>query len=240
MQNKLAVVIIVFNISHLIEKQIQLVRKFCKDDHDIIVIDNSSNLQIASVIESKVKHAGVSYIKTSSPPDFSQSHATACNLAYHSFKDVYKYLFLLDHDNFPITKFSVMDVMKDKVIGGVGQARGNILYYWPGCTMINNEFIDKALVDFSVNYDLGLDTGGNLYKIIEKHGTDKCVNFDQYDIPNPADKSYSFYNEITNPKSISSEFRFMHFINSSNWNKKERNEERVQSLLQILEQKVSG
>lgn len=237
LKDKLAVVIVVFNISNLIETQINLIKRFCKDDFDIIVIDNSSDLKVANDVKSIVNNLNCIYLKTSSPSDFSQSHATACNFAYKQLKH-YKYMLFLDHDNFPVENFSVVETMKNKVIGGVGQARKDIYYYWPGCVMINNELIDTNLVDFSVNNKLGLDTGGNLYKIIEKFGNDKCVNFDQYDMPNTVDPTQFFYNLICSPKSLLTKFSFMHFINASNWNNKERNNERLESLLQILKERT--
>lgn len=235
MENKVGIIIVVFNISNLIEMQINLIKRFCKDDkYEIIVVDNSTDLENAKIVEGIVSAAGCRYLKTQSTADFSQSHASACNFGYNQFKRSHKYLMLLDHDNFPIKDFSVAQILKDKVIGGVAQARNDIYYFWPGCVIINNEMVDINIVNFSTNPQLGLDTGGNLHKVIKRHGMDQTVHFDQYNIPNPANTDmYSFYNLIKNNTSTA-EFAFMHFINSSNWNQKENNKERVESLIEIL------
>lgn len=236
--NKTAVIIVTFNISNLIEKQIELIKKFCKDDHDIIVVDNSNNLNVANDIKNIVNSLNCNYLKTNSPSDFSESHAAACNFAYKQFRKTYKYILLLDHDNFPTEDFKVSSVIIDKVIGGTGQKRGAIYYYWPGCLMINNELIDTDMVDFSTNPRLSLDTGGNLYKIVEKYKFEKCVNFDQYEIYDTNDINYGFYNNICAPSTCSSKFTFMHFINASNWNNKENNETRINRLLGILNERI--
>jgi hypothetical protein len=86
-------------------------------------------------------------------------------------------------------------------------------------------------IDFSCNSEFGLDTGGNLYKMIDKHGLDKCIFFDEAYHENDqfnGDSRYSFYTTINKGM-------FMHFLNSSNWNPIDRHEERINSLLNILE-----
>lgn len=240
MENKVAIIIVVFNISNLIETQISLVKRFCKDDNfDIIVIDNSSNLIIASEIKNVVERLYCKYYKTAAPTaDFSQSHASACNYAHLNFKDQYSYMFFLDHDNFPIKNFSITDILQDKLLGGVAQARADKHYFWPGCVMINIKLTSGDIVDFSTNSEIGLDTGGNLYKIIEKYGLGSCICFDQYEKPNSVNSSHHYYNLICNTKTSIAEFSFMHFINGSNWNYNIKNNDRINSLLQILKEQT--
>lgn len=239
---KTAIIIIVFNISNLISTQIKLINKFCKDiEFDIIVIDNSNKIEISSIIEKHTTDNGCQYIKTPEAPcDFSQSHAFACNFAYSLLKNKYDYVFFLDHDNFPIGNFSVSEILTNEIIAGIGQSCISKNYFWPGCVMINNK-INSNLVDFSVNPNLGLDTGGNLYKIIDVYGIHNCIFFDQIDIKNTLfdGKSYNNYNIITAPISMAQQITFMHFINASNWNKIICNEDRINSLLKILDEYVN-
>lgn len=231
--NKVAIIIVVFNISNLIAKQIELLTRFCKDDNfDIIVVDNSNKPHIASEIRRRVEKFGYIYDKTDAgTADFSQSHAGACNYAYQKFQSNYDYIFLLDHDNFPTTKFSVKDTLGDLIIGGIAQPKPTKTYFWPGCLMINNSKIEKALVDFSISSEFGLDTGGQLYKIIDKYGIEQCHNFDEYQIDTSDGSGYSM---ICNQKSSLSTFVFMHFRNASNWSNQINNDQRITNLLSEL------
>ncbi len=239
-ENKIAIIIVVFNISNLISTQIELIKYLCKDNnYDIIVIDNShhNKSHISEEIKNYTINLNCLYDKvTEDLFDFSQSHAFACNYAYNKFQEHYEYMFFLDHDNFPIANFSVKEILVDKIIGGVGQSRITKDYFWPGCVMFNNKKISKDLIDFSINRELGLDTGGQLYQVIDVHGKEQCVFFDQLDVKNTsfAGNTYNFYNIFTNIINAPYKFSFMHFINASNWNNKSHNNDRINSLLKIL------
>lgn len=245
MQSKLGIIIVLFNTSNLIIKQIELIAKFCQDDHDIVVIDNSSNPQKAEEIRAICAGQPCRYIKTNSTDDFSQSHASACNFAYSIFREEYEYFLFLDHDNFPVMNFSIKEILKDKLMGGVGQARTSTVnqcrvekfYFWPGCFILKNKDVDRDRVDFYTNEEYGLDTGGNLYRLIDDYGLDNCANFDQYDVPNPEFPQY-YFNLITSQKHWDSHCSFMHFINASNWSNQVKNEDRIISLLRILDKYV--
>jgi len=233
-KKNLAIVIVTYNIADLITKQIECVRRFCKDvDYEIIVVDNSDDDVAAKAISYYISNLNVLYLKThSSDHNDSKSHAFACNVSYLKYKDWYKLFFYMDHDLFPIKDFSVADILKEHAMAGLGQPK-NKVYYWPGCVMWNNESTDNHLIDFSVNHELGLDTGGNLYKAIEAHGKEHCMFFDEKYYENPLyhESFYNFYATMNNDM-------FMHFINSSNWNPVVDNKGRVSSLLHILEGKL--
>jgi hypothetical protein len=117
-------------------------------------------------------------------------------------------------------------------MAGLGQEKKKT-YFWAGCVMWDNRAIEHSLIDFSTNQEFGLDTGGNLYKVIEQYGKDSCIFFDEQYYENPYFKKtfYNFYSTINKDM-------FMHFINSSGWNKISDNEERINSLLNILEQRT--
>lgn len=233
--DKLGIIIVTYNIADLITKQIECIKKFCVDkNYDIIIIENSDHDDVSTAIRYYVRNIDCIFLKTrSADANSSLSHAFACNFAYSKFRDNYDLFLFLDHDNFPIKNFSVAEILKDKVIAGLGQSKSKD-YYWPGCVMFNNSSIEHNLIDFSVSHDLELDTGGMLYKIIERHGKENCAFFDEKYYENPFWKSvgYNFYATINNDM-------FMHFINSSNWNPTDKNKERIYTLLHILDGKIS-
>jgi glycosyltransferase involved in cell wall biosynthesis len=237
MKNKIAIVIVIYNISNLISMQIDLIKRFCKDNSfDIIIIDNSSDTKISNELRVITNNKNCNYIKRGSyqGEDFSQSHAAACNFAYEKVQN-YEYMFFLDHDNFPITNFSIENILNDKIIGGLGQIRKTKTYFWPGCVMLNNYKIDHSLIDFSINSSFGLDTGGMLYRIIEAYGQNNCVFFDEYYEDNISENGINYGNySLINKMSLS----FMHFRNASNWNYIINNKERINSLINILNNKT--
>lgn len=224
------IVIITYNVHYLLLKQVELIRKFCKDEFKIIVIDNSSLSHEAKSIRYHALNLGCEYIRTqASSVNGSDSHAFAANLSYNIVKNDYNYLFYLDHDCFPTKEFSVKEILENKVMAGIAQVKDK-KYLWPGCLMIHNYPTIRDLVDFSPCHEFRLDTGGKLYKVIDFYGEENCLFFDEVHVQNKDfNKSmYNFYSDINNGM-------FMHFINGSNWNESNDNRERINSLLNILE-----
>jgi len=226
---KIAIVIITYNVPDLIIKQIELISKYCKDNFEIIIVDNSTDDIAIKSIAYHCKERGVRVLKTqASSQRGSDSHAFACNVAYAMLYGGYDYFFFLDHDNFPIRNFSVEAILQGKIMAGLPQAKSKT-YFWAGCVMWNDKDIDRSLIDFSVNHELGLDTGGMLYRVVEQYGDSQCVFFDEkyYENPHFRTTMYNFYATINDDM-------FMHFINSSGWNPIDGNTERINSLINIL------
>jgi len=228
-----AIVIVVYNVSDLIVKQIECINTFCVDNYDIIIIDNSDDKDNTDAILYRLRDIKHTYIKTfAHTGDPSMSHAFAANFAYLKYNASYDYMLFLDHDCFPITGFSVIDILCTKIMGGLGQTKpSGKTYLWPGCFVIDNKKVDTKKVDFSPNRQFGLDTGGNLYAIIDKAGLESIQFFDEAFHENIMFTAhYNFYSIINN--------MFMHFINGSNWNplnNKDKHQERLSSLLAILQ-----
>lgn len=213
------IVIITYNIdTRIFLLQIGAIRKFCKDDFTIEVIDNSTDNRQAEAIKYHSDLYNISYKKsTATTKDSSGSHSFAANLAYHMFKDCYDILFFLDHDCIPVAPFSCDEILGDKLMAGVAQKKSK-KYFWPGCFM----FRKVEDVDFSFNRELQLDTGGNLYQLIEKYGEDACVFFtEEYRQMKDADLHYfAVINSI-----------FWHCIAASNWNGLKDNDKRVNAFV---------
>lgn len=234
---ELAIIIVVYNNANLILRQIQCIRHFCKDTYDVIVIDNSDKDGYSDNIRYYAETNDCIYKKTkASDSNSSEGHVFACNLSYVLFRDTYRYFFYLDHDNFPVKPFSVKEILSGKLMAGLGQLKpSGKKYFWPGCLMWDNTIIDTSLIDFGTNQEYGLDTGGNLYRFVERYGEEQCCFFNEEHEQNPyfRKSSYDFYSMINNGM-------FMHFINSSNWNPMENHEERMNSLLNVLTDKTGN
>ena len=99
--------------------------------------------------------------------------------------------------------------------------------------MLNNNAVDKDLVDFSTNSEFGLDTGGNLYLIIEKYEEISCIFFNESYHQNPdfVSKDYGHYAMINDQM-------FLHFVNGSNWNGKKDHQQRISSLINVVKEKT--
>lgn len=233
--NKVGIVIVTYNVPTLVLRQIECVRKYGRDkDCEIVIVDNSNEPEAIDGIRHFAGEAGVRLIKTV-PANLggSESHVFACNLSYFKLRDEYDYFLYLDHDNFPVRDFSVIETLAGRNMAGLGQQKSK-LYYWPGCVMWNNRAIDNDIIDFSCSHELGLDTGGLLYKAIESVGIDTCGFFNEKYYENPYFKGlpYNFYSTINDDM-------FMHFINSSGWNPTDGNTDRINSLLSILYERTN-
>ena len=219
------IIIVTFNAPNLLVRQLEYLRRFCKDDYQVIIVDNSSDKAAAAAIK---YHAGNSIYLRSGAKSFggSESHAFAASLGYTKFKDSYDYLFFADHDLFPFKPFSVVEILNGKLMAGLGQEKSKT-YFWPGCFMFNA----KQVKDLDLGTAPGLDTGGGTWKAIEEHGLDNCVFLSESYEQNPYfNKSkYDFYSVIGEV--------FMHFVAASNWNKQNDHEERINSLFNVLEEK---
>lgn len=239
--DKTGIIVVTYNVPDFVIHQEKTLRKFFSGEYDLIIIDNSDIAEKAEAIKYHCDRLKLSYIKTNATSsNSSDSHAFALNLAYNKFKNEYDKLLFLDHDCFlfkPLNSeedFAVADVI------GLKQKKGDVEYFWPGCLSLDMTMLDflgyTDIVDFSINHEKGLDTGGNLYKLIKAiKGTGGTIGeFSESYEQNPAFNTppYNFYSVIGDI--------FMHFINGSGWNKTESNQERINSLLNILESKVNG
>lgn len=233
--NKTAITIITYNVPNLISRQVECIRRFCKDEHDIIVFDNSSNNDMAESIAYYCTQMDVPLVKIySAESSGSKSNAFACNFAYQKIKDSYDFIMFLDHDTFPLRDFSIQKIIEGRMMAGVGQEKG-VMYFQQTSLMWDNRTIDKSLVDFSPCEKMGLDTGGLLYRVIEKYGKDACVFFNEKYYQNPYFREgfYNFYATVNDDM-------FMHFINASGWNPIVGNDTRLNALLNVLNERING
>ena len=232
----LAIVVITYNIpADVFLLQTEAIKKFCKDKYELFVVDNSSKEEMSVDIRYHATRLGLNYIRTkASSVDSSDSHAWAANFIYKKLQKKYSFFLFLDHDCIPIKEFSVQKILGhgDKSIAGVGQGKQKT-YFWPGCVMWCEEDMQNDLIDFSPNNTYGLDTGGELYRVVDLLGKDVCVFFDEAYCENPHFKGK--YNNYA----LLNDGMFLHFINGSNWNKETNNTERINSLINVTRE-LSG
>lgn len=235
---KIGIIVVVYNLNtRVFLLQMECIKKFCTDNnYTIEIIDNSTDNELSEAIKYHSSVMKLNYTRVrANNNDSSWSHSFAANFAYQRFENEYDIFFYLDHDCIPVKKFSIIEILRDYVIAGV-EIGAHTKYFWPGCLMFNNTLISHNLVNFSPNGELRVDTGGELYKVIETHGRNKCLFFDEEGHGNPAFVNtplYSFYMMIYNET-------FMHFINASGWNPTDRNEERLNSLINIVFDKIKN
>lgn len=236
MNNNLAIVIVAFNDSRLIAKQIDCFNLFCQDSYDIFIVDNSDIENASLCIKKLTDENNCFYIRTNSlDKDFSVSHSSACNFAYSKLKEDYEYFLFLDHDNFPIKPFSVKLMLGKYKIAGIPQSRIDKIYFWAGFVMFNNKLIDSIDIDFSINREFGLDTGGNLYKLVNKLSCQDFHFFNEVHVPIP-----NFDFEENNTYALLANGRFQHNIKSSNWNNSPNHEYRINKLYEVLEKNIAN
>lgn len=223
---KVYIVIITYNSHNLFLKQLERINRHCKDDFEVVIVDNSTGQESIDAIKYYCDKIGLRLIKTNaSSKNGSGSHSFSANTSYQMLKDEADFFFYMDHDLMPVKNFSVTEILDGKDFAAVGQIKNGILYPWPGCLM----FRKGMDIDFSPSHELGLDTGGMIHRLITK---DNMVHLTEERCQNPEfNKSfYDFYVMIHSGT-------FMHFLAGSNWSNKEHHEERINSLLNILDKK---
>lgn len=243
MNNKVLIITVAYGSSRLIIKQNELIKRFCKDENfEHIVIDNSKVDNVLNELNSFLetnKGAFKLHRTNFDIGDNSQSHALALNWAYSVYKESCDYCFFIDHDCFPVKDFSVVEMLENKVHGGLIQLRQpkneegkevDFFYFWAGFFMFNNNKIGRSLIDFSPNRQFGLDTGGNLYPLFYIYKKEQYFESSETKHLNPQFEGEEYamlHNE-----------GFLHFINGSNWSGRENHELRLESLYGILEEKI--
>lgn len=211
--------------------QLRAIKQLCKEDHEIIIFDNSYGAFAQESIAHQIKlQPEIKYHRCkASSQNGSDSHAFAANTSYQLLKTKYHRFLYLDHDCIPIKPFSIELMLGDKQMGGIGHGEKKT-YFWPGCFAFINTSTEHSMLSFSPSHELGLDTGGGLHTLIDYYGQDKCKFFDEVYAQNP-----NFTKSLYNAYALINDGMFLHFINASNWNNSEANEERINSLVSITE-----
>lgn len=171
---------VAFNNDRVIDYQIKLMKKNFKDEHQHVVVDNSSDEEISKKIREICIDNDTMYIRLPKNTLFSsQSHALALNYIYRNIilkRENVRYFWFLDHDIFPIKETTILSYIKKQKMYGYLMDKERIKYArnaWnlrPGFC-----FFDKSMsrkFDFRPTKSLfplyALDTWGKNYKLIYK------------------------------------------------------------------------
>lgn len=222
-----AYVVIAYENPIFVDMQIRTLMRFCHDTkYDIIIADNSrepmaivdrigefyneAQYGILSAPNSRVSVLRVEFDRNDSSVDYNNpsiNHAMALNDVWKTIRDNnYSKIVFLDHDCFAIKPFNFIGTLGPNVMAGIGQQKTK-MYLWVGLLFMNAEYMNNMLVDFNVCHEHGLDTGGQMWRIVENLDAQGCLRtFDEH-VVNAGDFSYSLIHRGT----------FMHFTNGSNW-----------------------
>lgn len=209
---RIGIITVTFNVAYFIQRQIDSFGKYTKGE--LIVVDNSDNLDASNNVRQICKGNGVKFIKTLfNEKDSSKSHGYACNCGLAYFKEDYDVLFFVDHDLFPVKEVDLEALIEGYKVVGVPQFKDGNVYFWPGCVMMRTD-LD---VDFMPRP--GLDTGAGFVDIVNSTPQEEIGFMDEVN---------------TEEFSRIYDGSFIHFRNGSNWKKDPKHDLRVSKLIQLL------
>ena len=224
---------VAFNNEKVIDYQIKLMKKNFKDEHQHIIVDNSSDEAISKEIRKICVDSDIMYIKLPKNTLFcSQSHALALNYTWRNViakRECLKYFWFLDHDIFPIKETSVLPYLKNQKMYGYLVDKNRRWYLWDWwfiwpwfC------FFDKSIskkFNFSLYKNFipfrALDTGGKNRKHIYKYYKKEDLEFTQRELrgitKNNEDISLNYYQIIDWAPTIENLFYYYEFIKNKEW-----------------------
>ena len=175
--NGLYVITIAYNHVRLIEKQIELVKRYVTDKNYLhVIVDNSPSKKVRKQIKDICNREGVGYVPV---PRFIDllichkifgngiSHGAALNWMFYNFlQERNPRLFaLIDHDVFPMEEYSFVDKLGERDFYGVERIMKDGWYLWPGWCIFRYDAISDCSPNFLPYYlkESYLDSGGGNY-----------------------------------------------------------------------------
>ena len=145
---KIFIIVVAFNEPELILLQWNFMKKFCKDDYEYFVIDNSNESDSAENIFSFCKKNKINYIRLPKNPgyDGSISHGLALNWTYNNLIKIFHPISfgIMDSDFFPTKSFSIKPYLEINNEWGIVTNRRffklfTVWYLWVGCAFFKSE-----------------------------------------------------------------------------------------------------
>ncbi len=178
--NRVDIITVAFNNAELIELQHRFVEKYITDEHQQIVVDNSTRMDVRREIYSFCQQHGITYLGM--PHNLlnhiggSYSHAMSLNYVYrHLIRQRRPSAFgQIDHDLFPIQPLSILAKLERQPIYGPLRDRGTEWYLSAILSFFRFDFVQDKKVDFMpvTPTHTYLDSGGgnwyDLYSRLDK------------------------------------------------------------------------
>lgn len=157
-------------------------------DSALVVVDNSSCKNAKRKISELCHLNGIFYLSLPRNPEWhpNRSHALAMNWVFYNLVIEIKpdYFGYLDHDCFPYKKFDLSTRISGHEIYGdrrISYKYPEVWTLWAGFCFFDFKYLEGREVNFSHSIELGLDTGGNNWKVLymllsQQQCTFACVN----------------------------------------------------------------
>jgi hypothetical protein len=218
----------VVNRPDFVTLQGQLFNKFLKDEYHFHIVDDSIDESVSEQFVTICSDSGFSYYKKPERT-VKLNPAQACadtvqwtydNIIKLNHKD--DIVFFCDSDLFLIDEFDISDYMKNDIIAGLPQRRGNVEYMWNGIMFFNMSKMEDLDIDFSDGVVDGemTDVGGNTYYYFKKNNIEmkktdeECpiypTHFNDIDLQNEeVTRGYNFELHLDG--------KFLHYRAGTNW-----------------------
>lgn len=168
-----------------IKLQFESLKQFCKDEFELIIMNNGSSNERISQIESEAKSLNLMhhFIENPNHSDPTIACAYPINQTLNKFIKKEKNAILsiiMDSDMFMIQPFSFINFIEDYEISAVKQKRGdNVKYIWNGIVIINHKTIqhlDELDFGYQIINGQHTDVGGNTHFFFQKYPNTKLKN----------------------------------------------------------------
>ena len=215
-----AILTINFNNARLLQRQVELLRKYVKGDFDFYVGDNSTDeYQSACIkrvcVDSHSEHIRLN-IKEGDP---SRHHGMALNKCLEQLY-TYDQILVLDHDCMPFKPTDIFGKYIDYDFAGIHQIKGDNVYLAPILFLVN--MFDGVYLNMLPCAHM--DTGGSMCDLLKVRKV-KYVN----EFLKETDTCY--YAEVDDS--------FMHFIKGSGWDHNPNHQNRIENLYLKLEELIN-
>jgi hypothetical protein len=141
----------------------------------LVVVDNSSCKNAKRKISELCHLNGIFYLSLPRNPEWhpNRLHALAMNwIFYNLVIEIKPYYFgYLDHDCFPYKKFDLSTRISGHEIYGdrrISYKYPEVWSLWAGFCFFDSKYLEGREVNFTHIIELGLDTGGNNWKVLYK------------------------------------------------------------------------
>lgn len=187
----LFIITVAYNHAKLIDKQIELVKRYGRDEnYRHVIVDNSPKRSIRRKIKQICEREGADYVSAPLYIDRLISHKLFGNGLSHGaalnwmFYQVLKpnrpkCFALLDHDVLPLKMFTLNEKLESRDFYGVERNMGVGWYLWPGWCVFKYDVVEKCKPNFLPVFVDGtyLDSGGGNYKRLYSQYSLKELDF---------------------------------------------------------------